>query len=97
MKARSHIFHIRFLFGLQEDPKPIIEAHCADTHCSTLKQLLEACTARVEINPRSGETCTQELFEFAHCVDHCVRLLVLYWASSYISPQAAPKLFANLR
>lgn len=35
---------------------------------------MDACAARVAANPSHGETCTQELFDFLHCVDHCVPL-----------------------
>lgn len=55
------------------DPKPEIEAECGDHHCASLKSLLDQCTKRVHANPASGETCTQELFDFLHCVDHCVK------------------------
>ena len=56
-----------------EDPKPRIEAECASHHCAVLQKELDKCTERVQAHPEKGENCTQELFEFLHCVDHCVR------------------------
>jgi len=71
------------MFVYADDPvdiKPQLEEECGEHHCSSLKKELEKCTERVTANP-SGETCSQELFDFLHCVDHCV----------------APKLFAQLK
>jgi hypothetical protein len=39
-----------------------------------LKEKLEVCTARVNSKPGTAETCEEELFDFMHCVDHCVRI-----------------------
>ena len=54
------------------DAKTGIDESCGDHHCAALKLALDTCTERVTGNPASGETCTQELFDFLHCVDHCV-------------------------
>jgi ubiquinol-cytochrome c reductase subunit 6 len=56
------------------DPKTELHEKCAETGaCKGLKLELEKCTARVEGKPGTAETCAQELFDFMHCVDHCVR------------------------
>ncbi|CAG8568200.1 5676_t:CDS:2 [Ambispora leptoticha] len=64
-----------------EDVKPKIEEECGETPtCKPLKAHLDECARRVE----SGETeenCSEELYHFLHCVDHC----------------AAPKIFAHLK
>lgn len=44
----------------QEDPK-----------CVKLKLRLDKCTARVNKNPNSEETCFEEVIDFVNCVDHC--------------------------
>lgn len=40
--------------------------------CSAFKAELEACEQRVNSRSKTEEKCTQELFDFLHCVDHCV-------------------------
>ncbi|KAH6567973.1 hypothetical protein BASA50_001137 [Batrachochytrium salamandrivorans] len=47
-----------------EDPKPIIEAECAESHhCHSFKNLLDSCTARVEGGEAGDETCVEEFFD----------------------------------
>lgn len=46
-----------------------------------LREVLDACTERVESKSNTSENCTEELFDFIHCVDHCVR---------YMNTQLAP-------
>ena len=48
-----------------------------EAHCPDLKKELAKCTERVSSRSNTEETCTQELFDFLHCVDHCVRLRCL--------------------
>jgi len=43
-----------------------------DAHCTKCKDELQRCTERVESKKNTTETCAQELYEFVHCVDHCV-------------------------
>ncbi|KND03107.1 hypothetical protein SpCBS45565_g07695 [Spizellomyces sp. 'palustris'] len=65
-----------------EDPKPQIEADCAEGHhCHSLKAKLDACTARVEGGDAGEETCVEEFFDLMECVNHC----------------AADKLFAKMK
>ena len=40
--------------------------------CAHMKELYDACNERVLSKPNTAEKCTQELFDFLHCVDHCV-------------------------
>ena len=37
-----------------------------------LKDVFEECNNRVSSKENTTETCTQELFDFLHSVDHCV-------------------------
>ena len=59
--------------GQMPDPKEQLEAECQESAACLpfYKKLLE-CTERVEKNPETGETCTQELFDLTPCVDKCV-------------------------
>ena len=43
-----------------------------DKHCAKYKEELQRCTERVESKQHTTETCAQELYDFVHCVDHCV-------------------------
>ncbi|KAJ3183094.1 hypothetical protein HDU87_007516 [Geranomyces variabilis] len=55
-----------------EDPKPEIEEKCGESHhCHGFKNKLESCTTRVEGGDAGEETCTEELFDFLECVNHC--------------------------
>ncbi|EDQ89138.1 uncharacterized protein MONBRDRAFT_32570 [Monosiga brevicollis MX1] len=54
-----------------EDPVDAVREGCA-SHCTKYKAELEKCEARVSSRSNTEETCVQELFDFLHCVDHCV-------------------------
>eukprot|EP00127_Corallochytrium_limacisporum_P005380 Clim_evm56s203 gene=Clim_evmTU56s203 len=54
-----------------EDVKEEIEEECASTTCAAAKEEMEKCEARVNSRTNTAETCTEELFHFLHCVDHC--------------------------
>ncbi|XP_072023578.1 cytochrome b-c1 complex subunit 6, mitochondrial-like [Amphiura filiformis] len=55
-----------------EDPRDAIVEACQNGHhCESLKAVLDTCTERVNSKSKTEETCTQELFDFMHCVDHC--------------------------
>ena len=45
--------------------------------CTALQAILTECNDRVNSKSATTETCEQELFDYLHCVDHCVSLLVL--------------------
>lgn len=55
------------------DPQDELKESCGERHeCVELREILDECTERVESRSNTTETCTQELFDFVHCVDHCV-------------------------
>jgi ubiquinol-cytochrome c reductase subunit 6 len=55
------------------DPQETLRAECSnDAHCAHAKADLEACTQRVNSRSQTEETCSQELYDFMHSVDHCV-------------------------
>lgn len=55
-----------------EDPRDAIVEACQNGHhCEALKSVLDECSDRVAGKSKTEETCTQELFDFIHCVDHC--------------------------
>ncbi|ESN95026.1 hypothetical protein HELRODRAFT_114981 [Helobdella robusta] len=55
------------------DPMNPLKEECSQSsHCLHLKDELDRCTERVTSRTKTTETCTQELFDFIHCVDHCV-------------------------
>ena len=55
------------------DPREELDEKCGDTlKCSKLREVLDECTDRVNSKSNTTETCVQELFDFVHCVDHCV-------------------------
>jgi len=53
-----------------EDPMDEIKEHCG-SHCPEYKDKLESCTDRVNSRTKTEETCTEELIDFLHCIDHC--------------------------
>ncbi|KNC82471.1 hypothetical protein SARC_05241 [Sphaeroforma arctica JP610] len=68
----------------EEDPEDVKEAldeECGEAACAKYKAKLDSCTARVEGDDETSETCTEEFIDFMHCVDACT----------------APKLFAQLK
>lgn len=55
------------------DPQEVLRDECRkDAHCTKYKDELQRCTDRVNSRKETAETCSQELFDFLHCVDHCV-------------------------
>jgi len=55
------------------DPKEMLTEKCReDAHCAHYKEELEKCEERVNARSSTTETCAQELYDFIHCVDHCV-------------------------
>jgi len=54
------------------DPHDTLREACsAKASCVALKEVMDACTARVEGKTKTSETCTEELIDFMHCVDEC--------------------------
>ena len=52
-----------------------MKEECGNTaQCSKYHEELEVCNDRVNGKQNTTETCTQELFDFLHCTDYCVRI-----------------------
>ncbi len=58
------------------DPGVVLKEKCAatDKHTLHLKAKLEECNNRVNSRSQTAETCTEELFDYLHALDHCVTL-----------------------
>ncbi|XP_013778449.1 cytochrome b-c1 complex subunit 6, mitochondrial-like [Limulus polyphemus] len=55
------------------DPGETLKAECAqEAKCVALQARMDECTNRVNNTEGTDETCVEELFDFLHCVDHCV-------------------------
>ena len=55
------------------DHQEVLKEKCSElAKCSKFREELEACNERVTSKTKTAETCEQELFDFVHCVDHCV-------------------------
>ena len=57
------------------DHQEVLREKCSElAKCSTLKEKLDTCNERVSGKSNTTEDCSEELFDFVHCVDHCVSL-----------------------
>lgn len=55
------------------DPQETLREKCrANPKCASLQEKLETCNARVRSRKQTTETCAEELYDWFHCVDHCV-------------------------
>jgi len=56
------------------DPQQELRAKCAqeDHHASSLLSRYQECNDRVNSRSKTLETCTEELFDYLHALDHCV-------------------------
>ena len=55
------------------DPQDELKEKCGELPtCAKLREVLDTCNERVESRSNTTEDCNQELFDFVHCVDHCV-------------------------
>lgn len=45
--------------------------YVAEAKCAAFGEKLQECNDRVNSRSQTLETCTEELFDFLHCVDHC--------------------------
>ncbi|CAI8051160.1 Cytochrome b-c1 complex subunit 6, mitochondrial [Geodia barretti] len=55
-----------------EDPQEVLREKCGETKkCLALREKLDTCSERVSSKSKTSETCTEELFDFIHCIDHC--------------------------
>ncbi|CAD5111427.1 DgyrCDS735 [Dimorphilus gyrociliatus] len=56
-----------------EDPLDSLKESCGESSaCASYKAELDKCTERVTSHPETTENCSQELYDFMHCVDKCV-------------------------
>lgn len=56
-----------------EDPIDELREKCGSNRkCTKFQRVLDECNDRVTSKTSTTETCTQELFDFLHCRDHCV-------------------------
>ena len=74
----SCILHFALSYPYQDPRDGILEECREGHHCEALKEELAVCTDRVSSRSKTEETCTQELFDFIHCVDHCVSIQVKF-------------------
>ncbi|CAG0918558.1 unnamed protein product [Notodromas monacha] len=55
------------------DPQNVLKEKCeAKSSCTSLKERLEECNSRVRSKTATTETCSEEMMDFVHCIDHCV-------------------------
>ncbi|MDK2413400.1 cytochrome b-c1 complex subunit 6 family protein, partial [Aphanizomenon sp. 202] len=55
------------------DPMDAIKEACTNTkHCAELGEAYSSCNDRVGSRSKTEETCSEELFDLLHCVDHCM-------------------------
>ncbi|XP_066971193.1 cytochrome b-c1 complex subunit 6, mitochondrial-like [Macrobrachium rosenbergii] len=56
-----------------QDPLDSLKEECGSTkHCTELGEKYSACNDRVSSRTRTEETCSEELFDYLHCIDHCL-------------------------
>eukprot|EP00051_Salpingoeca_urceolata_P034472 m.25231 g.25231 ORF g.25231 m.25231 type:complete len:93 (-) comp7803_c0_seq1:278-556(-) len=56
-----------------EDPLNGVRELCqAKSECQNYHKEFTACQDRVNSKSETTEQCTQEFFDYLHCVDHCV-------------------------
>lgn len=53
------------------DPQVVLKEQCGE-RCVNHKNKLDECNARVSSRKATAEICAEELYDFIHCVDHCV-------------------------
>lgn len=56
------------------DPQTELKEKCSEeSKCVALNERVQDCTQKISSGKgQEGETCSEELFDFLHCVDHCV-------------------------
>merc|ERR1711976_216700 len=55
------------------DPQDVLKEECSQkSECVALQEELNRCNERVAGKSNTTEDCAQELYDFVHCVDHCV-------------------------
>ncbi|KDR22439.1 cytochrome b-c1 complex subunit 6, mitochondrial [Zootermopsis nevadensis] len=55
------------------DPQQTLREECHKlTKCTELQEKYTACNDRVNSRKKTSEICSEELFDYLHCVDACV-------------------------
>ncbi|XP_077288219.1 cytochrome b-c1 complex subunit 6, mitochondrial-like [Arctopsyche grandis] len=55
------------------DPQQALRDKCAEGEkAMKLHEKFQACTDRVNSRKKTAETCSEELFDYFHVIDHCV-------------------------
>merc|ERR1712168_286105 len=55
------------------DPMDGIRDACrTGHHCGGIEEKYSACNDRVNARTKTEETCSEELFDLMHCMDHCM-------------------------
>ncbi|XP_068211509.1 cytochrome b-c1 complex subunit 6, mitochondrial-like [Palaemon carinicauda] len=56
-----------------QDPLDSLKVECGNSkHCASLSEKYNECNDRVSSRTRTEETCSEELFDYLHCIDHCL-------------------------
>ncbi|RXG56912.1 cytochrome b-c1 complex subunit 6, mitochondrial, partial [Armadillidium vulgare] len=54
------------------DPHDVLKESCGKTKsCSAFASKLQECNDRVNSKTKTEETCSDEIIDYLHCVDHC--------------------------
>lgn len=62
-----------------QDPQVKLREECQQKkECQAFQNKLQECNDRVNSRKKTEETCVEELFDFVHCVDHCVRFILVF-------------------
>lgn len=71
--AQYHLLPHPYKEGELVDHQEVLREKCAElASCSKLQEVLDACNERVSAKSSTSEDCQEELFDFVHCVEHCV-------------------------
>jgi len=55
------------------DPQDVLRESCSkQKDCAAFQTKLLTCNDRVNSRKQTAETCSEELIDYMHCVDHCV-------------------------
>lgn len=83
-----------------QDPLEIVRNKCVEAeNCLSTQERLEECETRVGSRSSTQEDCTEELFDFLHARDHCVRMTFANFAGeecAIILPQGLAGAFFKI-
>ena len=64
------------LLSVVKDPQEKLRERCSEkSECAQLLEKMNNCNDRVNSKSKTSETCMEELIDYMHCVDHCVRII----------------------